>query len=92
MYNQTIGGSSDLPFLKRERVNMKNFYRTKGAYFLGVILSALSCVYTIASLNYLGYTINISFHALISGVIVGLSLAGIIWISTWIESDSEGDE
>jgi len=40
----------------------------------------------------LGYTINISFHALISGVIVGLSLAGIIWISTWIESDSEGDE
>ena len=66
---------------------MKNFYRTKGAYFLGVILSAMSCVYTIAALNWLGYTINISFHALIGGVIVGLSLACIVWISTWIGSD-----
>jgi len=71
---------------------MKDFYRTKGAYYLGVILSAVCCVYTIAALNYLGYTINLSFHALISGMIIGLSLAGIIWISTWIESDSEGDE
>ena len=71
---------------------MKNFYRTKGAYFLGVLLTAVCCVYTIAALNWLGYTINISFHALISGVIVGLSFAGIVWVSTWIESDSEGDE
>jgi hypothetical protein len=71
---------------------MKNFYRTKGAYFLGVILSAMSCVYTIASLNYLGYTINLSFHALIGGMIVGLSIATIIWVSTWIGSDSEGEE
>ena len=71
---------------------MKDFYRTKGAYFLGVILSAICCVDTIAALNWLGYTINISFHALISGVIVGLSFAGIVWVSTWIESDSEGEE
>ena len=71
---------------------MKDFYRTKGAYFLGVILSAICCGYTIAALNWLGYTINLSFHALISGVIVGLSFAGIVWGSTWIESDSEGDE
>ena len=68
---------------------MKNFYRTKGAYFLGVLLTAVCCVYMIAALNYLGYTINISFHALISGVIVGLSFAGIVWVSTWIESDRE---
>ena len=71
---------------------MKDFYRTKGAYYLGVLLTAVCCVYTIAALNWLGYTINISFHALISGVIVGLSFAGIVWVSTWIESDSEGEE
>jgi ABC-type amino acid transport system permease subunit len=52
----------------------------------------ISCVYTIAALNWLGYTINISFHALIGGVIVGLSLACIVWISTWIGPDSEEDE
>ena len=71
---------------------MKNFYRTKGAYFLGVLLTAVCCVYTIAALNWLGYTINLSFHALISGVIVGLSLACIVWVSTWVESDSEEDK
>jgi len=71
---------------------MKNFYRTKGAYFLGVVLSVISCVYTIAALNWLGYTVNISFHALIGGVIVGLSIACIVWISTWIGPDSEDDE
>ena len=68
---------------------MKKFYRTKGAYYLGVLLTAVCCVYTIAALNWLGYTINISFHALIGGMIVGLSIATIIWVSTWIGSDGE---
>ena len=71
---------------------MKDFYRTKGAYYIGVILTAVCCFYTMAALNWLGYTINISFHALISGMIVGLSFAGIVWVSTWIESDSEEGE
>ena len=71
---------------------MKDFYRTKGAYYIGVILTAVCCFYTIAALNWLGYTINLSFHALIRGVIVGLAFAGIVWVSTWIESDSEEDE
>ena len=71
---------------------MKDFYRTKGAYYLGVLLTAVCCVYTIAALNWLGYTINLSFHALISGGIVGLAFAGIVWVSTWIESDSEDEE
>ena len=68
---------------------MKDFIKKNVRYYLGVLLGFQTCLFGIAGMKYMGYSFAIGFNSILSGIVIGLSIGCIVWMSP--ENDREKD-